>query len=206
MAFNGTKHFPKQDIVKFMESIGMRFGAHVNAYTSFDETVYMLQVPTDKPDVLDKAFQILEDWAHNVSFDDRRDRQGARRRHGGVAARPRRRRSGCTTSSFRCCSRTRATRSVCRSASPTSSRTPRHERLTAFYHGLVPARPDGGRRRRRLRQAGDRSARSSSISDRFASARTRSRARAIPCPTIRARCYAIATDKELPTSRASMSV
>src|SRR5258707_15763683 len=56
MAFNGTKNFPKQDIVKFMESIGMRFGAHVNAYTSFDETVYMLQVPVDKPDVLDKSF------------------------------------------------------------------------------------------------------------------------------------------------------
>jgi zinc protease len=70
MAFNGTKHFPKQEMVKFLESIGMRFGPHLNAYTSFDETVFMLQVPTDKPDVLDKAFLILEDWAHNVSFDD----------------------------------------------------------------------------------------------------------------------------------------
>ena len=70
MAFNGTKHFPKQDIVKLMESLGMRFGPHVNAYTSFDETVYMLQVPTDKPDVLDKSFQVLEDWAHDLSFDD----------------------------------------------------------------------------------------------------------------------------------------
>src|SRR5262249_17044406 len=48
----------------------MRFGADVNAYTSFDETVYMLHVPTDKADVLDKSFLILEDWAHNVSFDD----------------------------------------------------------------------------------------------------------------------------------------
>ncbi len=69
MAFNGTKHFPKQETVKFLESIGMRFGPSVNAFTSFDETVYMLQVPTDKPDVLEKAFLILEDWAHNVSFD-----------------------------------------------------------------------------------------------------------------------------------------
>ena len=69
MAFNGTKNFPKQDVVAFMQSIGMRFGAHVNAYTSFDETVYMLQVPTDKPEVLAKAFQILEDWAHHVSFE-----------------------------------------------------------------------------------------------------------------------------------------
>ena len=69
MAFNGTKHFPKQETVKFLESIGMRFGPSVNAFTSFDETVYMLEVPTDKPDVLDKAFLILEDWAHNVSFE-----------------------------------------------------------------------------------------------------------------------------------------
>ena len=69
MAFNGTKNFPKQETVKFLESLGMRFGPSVNAFTSFDETVYMLQVPADKPDVLDKAFLILEDWAHNVSFD-----------------------------------------------------------------------------------------------------------------------------------------
>ncbi len=69
MAFNGTKNFPKQETVKFLESIGMRFGPSVNAFTSFDETVYQLEVPTDKADVLDRAFLILEDWAHNVSFD-----------------------------------------------------------------------------------------------------------------------------------------
>ena len=69
MAFNGTKNFPKQEIVAFMESVGMRLGPDVNAYTSFDETVYMLRLPTDKPELLKKAFQILEDWAHNVTFD-----------------------------------------------------------------------------------------------------------------------------------------
>lgn len=69
MAFNGTKNFPKNDIVQFIESLGMRFGADLNAYTSFDETVYMLQVPTDKPGNLDRALLILEDWAHNVTFD-----------------------------------------------------------------------------------------------------------------------------------------
>jgi zinc protease len=69
MAFNGTKNFPKHDVVAFLESLGMRFGADVNAYTSFDETVYMLTVPTDKPAVLDRALLILEDWAHNVTFD-----------------------------------------------------------------------------------------------------------------------------------------
>lgn len=69
MAFNGTKNFPKLETVQFLESLGMRFGPSINAFTSFDETVYMLQVPTDKPEVLAKSFLVLEDWAHNVSFD-----------------------------------------------------------------------------------------------------------------------------------------
>ncbi len=69
MAFNGTQHFPKHEVVSFLESLGMRFGADVNAYTSFDETVYMLQVPTDKPEAMDRSLLILEDWAHGVAFD-----------------------------------------------------------------------------------------------------------------------------------------
>jgi len=69
MAFNGTRNFPKQDLIRFLESTGMRFGPSINAFTSFDETVYMLQIPTDKADLLPKAFLILEDWAHGVSFD-----------------------------------------------------------------------------------------------------------------------------------------
>ena len=69
MAFDGTLHFPKQDIIAFMQSLGMKFGAHVNAYTSFDETVFMLQVPTENPAVLDRSLLILEDWAHNLMFD-----------------------------------------------------------------------------------------------------------------------------------------
>ena len=69
MAFNGTKNFPKLETIAFLESIGMRFGPSINAYTSFDETVYMLQVPTDKPEVLDRSMLILEDWAHNLSFE-----------------------------------------------------------------------------------------------------------------------------------------
>src|SRR5882762_637825 len=69
MAFNGTSHFPKNELISFIESLGMRFGADVNAYTSFDETVYMLTVPTDKPETIDKGLLVLEDWAHNLSFD-----------------------------------------------------------------------------------------------------------------------------------------
>ena len=69
MSFNGTLHFPRQDVGSFMQSLGMRFGAHVNANTSFDETVYKLQIPTGNAAVIDRSLLILEDWAHNVSFD-----------------------------------------------------------------------------------------------------------------------------------------
>ncbi len=69
MAFNGTKRFPKQAIVDYIEKVGMRFGADVNAYTSFDQTVYMLTVPTDDQKVMLTGFDILRDWAGDVSFD-----------------------------------------------------------------------------------------------------------------------------------------
>ncbi len=69
MAFNGTEHFPKQDVVAFLQSTGMRFGAHINANTSFDQTVYQLQIPTDKVEVIDRSLLILEDWARAVSFE-----------------------------------------------------------------------------------------------------------------------------------------
>lgn len=68
MAFNGTTNFKKNDIISYLQSIGVGFGNDLNAYTSFDETVYMLPIPTDKPGNLEKGFQILEDWAHNVTF------------------------------------------------------------------------------------------------------------------------------------------
>lgn len=68
MAFNGTKNFKKNDIISFLQSIGVGFGNDLNAYTSFDETVYILPIPTDKPGNLEKGFQILEDWAHNASY------------------------------------------------------------------------------------------------------------------------------------------
>ena len=67
MAFNGTSHFKKNDIVSFLQTIGVSFGNDLNAYTSFDETVYILPIPTDKPGNIEKGFQIIEDWAHNVT-------------------------------------------------------------------------------------------------------------------------------------------
>lgn len=68
MAFNGTTHFKKNDIVSFLQDIGVGFGNDLNAYTSFDRTVYILPIPTDKPGNLEKGFQVLEDWAHNVTY------------------------------------------------------------------------------------------------------------------------------------------
>ena len=69
MAFNGTANFEKHELIEFMESIGMRLGPDINAYTSFDETVYMLQVPMDDPEYLSTAFQIMEDWSRAITLD-----------------------------------------------------------------------------------------------------------------------------------------
>ncbi|MCX6291462.1 MAG: insulinase family protein [Bacteroidetes bacterium] len=69
MAFNGTKNFKKSELVDYLESIGTKFGPDLNAYTSFDETVYMIQLPTDTPSIMQKGLQILDDWAHSLSHD-----------------------------------------------------------------------------------------------------------------------------------------
>jgi zinc protease len=69
MAFNGSKHFKKNELVSFLQSIGVEFGADLNAYTGFDETVYILPIPTDKPGNLEQGFLALEDWASTVTFD-----------------------------------------------------------------------------------------------------------------------------------------
>jgi zinc protease len=69
MAFNGSANFEKNDIISFLQSIGVEFGADLNAYTSFDETVYILPIPTEKKENIEKAFQILDDWASAVGFD-----------------------------------------------------------------------------------------------------------------------------------------
>jgi zinc protease len=71
MNFNGTEHYPKNELVDFLQSIGVQFGADLNAYTSFDETVYILPIPTDKPDNLSNGFEVLSDWAHNALITDK---------------------------------------------------------------------------------------------------------------------------------------
>lgn len=69
MAFNGTENFAKQEIVRLMESLGMRLGPGVNASTSFDATTYMLTLPTDDPANLGTAFRIMQDWAQALAFE-----------------------------------------------------------------------------------------------------------------------------------------
>ncbi|WP_377704138.1 M16 family metallopeptidase [Pseudoduganella sp. UC29_71] len=70
MAFNGSTHFKRHELVSYLQSAGVKFGADLNAYTSFDETVYMLPLPVDSLQDLDKGFLVLEDWAHGVAFND----------------------------------------------------------------------------------------------------------------------------------------
>lgn len=71
MAFNGTEHFAKHDLIYYLQSIGMKFGPEINAFTSHDVTAYMLQkVPTDTPENIDTALLVLHDWANRVAFEN----------------------------------------------------------------------------------------------------------------------------------------
>ncbi|MFC5284605.1 M16 family metallopeptidase [Pedobacter alpinus] len=70
MAFNGTRDFPKNELISYLQKAGVRFGADLNAYTGFNQTVYQLPLPTDSVAVFEKGFDILSNWAGLVSFDD----------------------------------------------------------------------------------------------------------------------------------------
>jgi zinc protease len=73
MAFNGTVRFPESELVNYLRSLGMRFGPEVNAYTSYDQTVYGIEVPTETGDgggktIPAKALAVLDDWTHAITF------------------------------------------------------------------------------------------------------------------------------------------
>ena len=68
MSFNGTTHFPKNELVDYLQKAGVRFGGDLNAYTNFDETVYELPIPTDDPTLLHNGFQIMRDWAQDATL------------------------------------------------------------------------------------------------------------------------------------------
>ena len=155
MSFNGTLHFPRQDLGNFMQSLGMRFGAHVNAHTSFDETVYALQIPTTDAAVIDRSLLILEDWARDVSFDpveidkERGVILEEWRLGLGAAERIQNEQFPILLRGSRYAERLPIGR-----ARHHSERQPRQ--AEAVLRGLVPARSDGRHRRRRFRQVGDR--------------------------------------------------
>ncbi|TKC59121.1 insulinase family protein [Pedobacter hiemivivus] len=69
MSFKGSTHFPAATLVDFLEKTGVRFGADLNAYTSFDETVYQLPIPIDNPEMLNKGLQVIRDWAAEAILD-----------------------------------------------------------------------------------------------------------------------------------------
>lgn len=69
MSFNGSKNFPKNELVDYLQKVGVKFGADLNAYTGFDETVYILPISTDDPVIVEKGFTVLEDWAFNNLLD-----------------------------------------------------------------------------------------------------------------------------------------
>jgi len=72
LAFNGTARFPGNDIIDYLRSLGMRFGADTNAYTSYNETVYHFDVPIENKQgiksIPDRALAILDDWTYAVKF------------------------------------------------------------------------------------------------------------------------------------------
>ena len=94
MAFNGTKNFPDKGIIDYFETIGVKFGSNINAYTALDQTVYNLSnVPTTREGIVDTALLVLHDWSGFLTLDDNeidnergvireewRTRQGAERR------------------------------------------------------------------------------------------------------------------------------
>ncbi len=69
MAFNGSAHFKPGELISYFESTGARLGPHVNASTGFEETIYMLDLPTDKPEVVEKGFTALADFAGGLTLD-----------------------------------------------------------------------------------------------------------------------------------------
>ena len=71
MAFNGTKNYPDKDMINYLESIGVKFGANLNAWTAMEQTQYMMQsVPITNPEIVDKVLLILHDWAYYISLEE----------------------------------------------------------------------------------------------------------------------------------------
>jgi zinc protease len=148
MAFNGTKNFKKNELVSFLQTIGVEFGADLNAYTGFDETVYILPIPTEKKENVIKGFQILQDWAGAVSYDNAEiDKER------GVVLEESRLGKGAQDRMFR------KVYPKLFEGSKYAERLPigKDEILKTFLSGLVSSEPNGSRCCRRHRPDGSRS-------------------------------------------------
>ena len=150
MLFEGTRNFPGQGINDFLASLGLGIGADANAQTSYDDTQYMLRVPTDSPAALDRALLVLKDWANAASFEP-----SAIERQRGIVLSEWRQHLGAGE-------RTRdKIRRVQLEGSQYANRSPigdpdilqkaQREQLRALLSRLVPPQPDGGDCRRRRR-------------------------------------------------------
>lgn len=69
MAFNGTKHYKGNEMISELQKKGIEFGRGINAWTSFDETVYYVDLPTDSPEMIEMGFKILDGWANGLLFE-----------------------------------------------------------------------------------------------------------------------------------------
>ena len=158
MAFNGTARFKPGELVKYLESIGARFGPHVNAYTSYDETVYMLDVPTDRDGCAGARLRGAQRLCGRRHARREGNRSRARSRHRGVA-----RSSGCRLAHAAAADRGALRRFPLRGPS-----ADRHAGDPEGFPGAAPARllprllspgPHGRHRRGRHRSGGNREAR-----------------------------------------------
>ena len=150
MAFNGTRRFKPGELIAALESTGARLGPHVNAYTSFDETVYMFELPTDKAGLVEKGMQALADFAGGMSLDpveiDKERGVVVEEWRGGLGAGSRHSRPADSRAVLRV--------EVCRAAADRQAGDPEVVQAGAaarVLHEMVPPRSHGGRRRRRHR-------------------------------------------------------
>ncbi len=140
MAFNGTRDLPKHELVDFLQRIGMRFGADLNAFTAFDETVYQLTVPTDDPAQLRQGLPDPRELGRRGELRPRGDREGKGRGGRGMAARPRSFPAGLRQGAAAALRAARATPTGCRSAPRKASTSANRDKLMRFYRDWY--RPD----------------------------------------------------------------
>ncbi len=184
MAFNGTKGFPEEQLIHYLESMGIEFGPELNASTSFDETVYRLQVPTRSWDNLDTGLRILSEWASAVTFDDRQiDKERGViveewRTGRGAEARIRDKQIPALLAGSRY-ARATADRRARRDRARPGAEDPR------LLPRLVSSRPDGGRRGRRLRRRQGRGPRPRAVRRPGRGRLESARGRASKCPMAR---------------------